>query len=81
MSRTFRQRADLLRRGKRPEHTMEQTAKRSANRRVGVANDELWQMAYEAKLLELQLDEKYRIYKDAADSIRLNRSKGVHGLT
>jgi len=34
-------------------------------------------MAYEAKLLELQLDEKARLYKDAADSIRLNRSKEV----
>jgi hypothetical protein len=56
---------------------MEQTAKRSANRRVGIDNDELWQMAYEAKLLELQLDEKSRIYKDAADSIRLNRSRKV----
>ena len=75
MSRTFRQRADLLRRGRRPEPTMEQIARRSANRRVGVAHKELWQMAYEAKLLELQLDEKARIYKDAAESIRLNRSK------
>ena len=77
MARTFRQRADLLRRGRRPEPTMEQTAKRSANRRVGIANDELWQMAYEAKLLELKLDEKARLYKDAADSIRLNRPKEV----
>ena len=77
MVRTFRQRADLLRRGRRPEPTMEQTAKRSANRRVGIDNDELWQMAYEAKLLELQLDEKSRIYKDAADSIRLNRAREV----
>jgi len=54
---------------------MEQIARRSANRRVGVAHKELWQMAYEAKLLELQLDEKARVYKDAAESIRLNRSK------
>ena len=81
MPRTFRQRADLLRRGKRPEPTMEQTARRSANRRVGVTNKELWQMAYEAMLLELRLDEKSRIYKDAAESIKLNRSKERHGLT
>jgi len=55
MPKTFRQRADLLRRGRRPEPTKEATAKRSANRRVGVANRELWQMAYEAKLIELRI--------------------------
>ena len=80
MPKTFRQRADLLRRGRRPEPTKEQTAKRSANRRVGTENIELWQMAYDAKLIELQLDEQSRIYKDAAESIKLNgRKRG--GLT
>jgi len=77
MPKTFRQRADLLRRGRRPEPTKEATAKRSANRRVGVANRELWQMAYEAKLIELRLDEQSRLYKDAAESIRLNGKKEV----
>jgi len=73
---TYSSRANKLRRGKGrgKTRTPEERAARSATKRVG-KDSELWQQAYELKLIEIKLNDRLKVLKDVVSSVELNKKK------